>query len=598
MATVTAAAVRSEILAQPEVRSRVAELALAAGRTVGDVVAELDADLREMVATHGGPAGDVFLHIARIFDRTAYRGRVRVDPAQIARLQDLNRRFPLALLPSHRSYIDPVVLASVLQRAAIPPTYKLGGINVAFWPMGPMGRRAGLIFIRRSFRDDAVYKLALREYVGWLAEHRQNLEWYIEGGRTRTGKLRDPRLGLLAYLVDAVHDDRCDDFLLQPVSIVYDELLDVEEHARSATGAAKTPESLGRLISYARAQRTRYSRGDIHVSFGEPISVREHLTRERELEAAVDAGETEALPLQKLAFEVAVRINTVTPITPPALITMALLWADRALTVDQLLALLERYADDVDARGLPVTARPVAARETVLSGLSSLQRHGVVTRFAGGREPVYLIQPEQRIAASYYRNGILHFYLIPAITDLALARSGLALARSGLALARSGDDGFDEALRLRDLLKFEFFFAEKTEFLAEVEAERARPDRPVTAPFLRPFLEAYWVMAEALRARGGEPVPDTDTLLADSCGLGEQYLLQHRIYSADAVSSSYADGAIRLAEHRDLLAPESDAGDLAARRAEFADELHELVRRVRTTQTWAAQRFLEIMRGH
>ena len=582
MGTVSAAAVRGEILARPEVQSQIAELAAAAGRPVGDVVAELDTDLREMVATHGGPAGDVFLHIARVFDRTAYRGRVRCDPAQIERLQDLNRRYPMALLPSHRSYIDPVVLASVLQRATIPPTYKLGGINVAFWPMGPMGRRAGLIFIRRSFRDDAVYKLALREYVGWLAEHRQNLEWYIEGGRTRTGKLRDPRLGLLAYLVDAVRDDRCDDFLLQPVSIVYDELLDVEEHARSATGAAKTPESLGRLITYARAQRSRYSRGDIHVSFGEPISVREHLTHE--LEAAVDAGETEALPLQKLAFEVAVRINTVTPITPPALITMALLWADRALTVDQLLALLARYADDVDARGLPVTARPVAARETVLSGLSSLERHGVVTRFDGGREPVYLIQPEQRIAASYYRNGILHFYLIPAIADLALAGDG---------------DVLDEALRLRDLLKFEFFFAEKAEFLAEVEAELARSDRPVTAPFLRPFLEAYWVMAEALRARGDEPVTDANTLLAESCGLGEQYLLQHRIYCADAVSSSYADGAIRLAEHRDLLAPAAGAvDDLATRRAEFADELHTLVRRVRTTQTWAAQRFLEVMRGH
>ena len=118
----------------------------------------------------------------------------------------------------------------------------------------------------------------------------------------------------------------------------------------------------------------------------------------------------------------AVRINTVTPITPPALITMALLWADRALSVDQLLALLERYADDVDDRRLPVTATPIATRETLLAGLASLQRHAVVTRYDGGREPVYLIQPEQRIAASYYRNGILHFFLIPAIVDLAERR--------------------------------------------------------------------------------------------------------------------------------------------------------------------------------
>jgi glycerol-3-phosphate O-acyltransferase len=575
---VKAAAVRAGILAQPHLQARVADLARAAGRSAADVTGELEADLREMVATHGGPAGDVFLHIARLFDRAGYQERIRFDRSQLTRLQDLNRRYPIALLPSHRSYIDPVVLASILKRAGIPPTYKLGGINVAFWPLGPMGRRAGLIFIRRSFRDDSVYKLALREYVGWLAEHRQNLEWYIEGGRTRTGKLRDPRLGLLAYLVDAVHDDRCDDFLLQPVSIVYDELLDVEEHARSASGAAKAPESLSRLVAYARAQRTRYSRGDIHVAFAEPISVRDHLTRE--LEAAALAGDAEALPLQKLAFEVAVRINTVTPITPPALITMALLWADRALSIDQLLALLERYAADVEARGLPVTSKPIATREVVVSGLSSLQRHSVVTRYDGGREPVYLIRPEQRIAASYYRNGILHFFLIPAIVDLC-----------------TGTDRHDDALRLRDLLKFEFFFAEKGEFLAEIDAEAARPDRPVTAPFLRPFLESYWVAAEALRTHGDAPVHDTAALLEEASGLAEQYLLQQRIYCADAVSTSYAEGAIRLADHRGLLAPESTV-DLAARRADLAEELHALVRRVRTTQTLAAQRFLELMRGH
>jgi glycerol-3-phosphate O-acyltransferase len=579
-----AAEVRAAILGRPEVRARVAELAVDQRRSVHDVSVELDADLREMVATHGGPAGDVFLHIARLFDRTAYRGRIRVDPEQVRALQDLNRRHPVALLPSHRSYVDPVVLASVLENAGLPPTYKLGGVNVAFWPMGPMGRRAGLIFIRRTFRDDPVYKLALREYVGWLAEHRHNLEWYIEGGRTRTGKLRDPRLGLLAYLVDAVHDDRCDDFVLQPVSIVYDELLDVEEHARSAQGAAKTPESFARLVSYARAQRTRYSRGDIHVAFGEPISVRDHLTRE--LTGAADgfntAGAADALPLQKLAFEVAVRINTVTPITPPALITMALLWADRALTVEQLLALLERYAVDVDARGLPVTCRPIATRDTVLRGLASLQRHGVVTRNDQGRDVVYLIQPEQRIAAAYHRNGILHFFVIPAIVDLATT-DGVGGVGSL----------HDEALALRDLLKFEFFFDEKGAFLAEVDAEATGADRPVTAPFLRPFLEAYWATAEALAAHGDAEL-DAETLTREACGLAEQFLLQARIYCADAVSSSYVDGAVRLADHRGLL----DRGpDLSTRRIEHAEELHSLVRRVRRAQVRAAARFLELMRA-
>ena len=133
----------------------------------------------------------------------------------------------------------------------------------------------------------------------------------------------------------------------------------------------------------------------------------------------------------------------------------------------------------------------------------------------------------------------------------------------------------DESLALRDLFKFEFFFAEKSEFLAEVDAAAAEVDRPVTAPFLRPFLEAYWATAEALAAHGDAPV-GAEQLTGEAGGLAEQFLLQARIYCADAVSTSYIDGAVRLAEHRGLL----DGGpDLAARRAEFADELHVLVRR-------------------
>jgi glycerol-3-phosphate O-acyltransferase len=261
---------------------------------------------------------------------------------------------------------------------------------------------------------------------------------------------------------------------------------------------------------------------------------------------------------------------------------MALLWADRALTVDQLLALLARYADDVDARGLPVTSRPIAARDAVLRGLASLQRHGVVTRNDHGREVVYLIRPEQRIAAAYHRNGILHFFVVPAIVDLASSAPG-----------RGAGPLHDEALALRDLFKFEFFFEEKGEFLEQVDAEAAATDRPVTAPVLRPFLEAYWAAAEALAAHGDAPV-DAATLTREACGLAEQFLLQARIYCADAVSSSYVDGAVRLAEHRGLL---TGTPALAARRAALAVELHTLVRRVRVAQTRAAARFLELMRA-
>ena len=155
----------------------------------------------------------------------------------LERLRELNSKHALVFLPPHRSYVDPLVLAEVLHEHDFPRNHLLGGNNMAFWPIGPLGKRAGVIFIRRSFGDDAVYKLAVREYLGHLVAKRFNLEWYIEGGRTRTGKLRPPKYGLLHYLVRALDEDRAEDVMLVPVSIVYDQLQEVELMAAEQAGA-------------------------------------------------------------------------------------------------------------------------------------------------------------------------------------------------------------------------------------------------------------------------------------------------------------------------------------------------------------------------
>src|SRR5262249_43135533 len=139
---------------------------------------------------------------------------LEVEPGSVERLRRLSERMPLAFLPSHRSYLDPLVLRSALHRQGFAPNHVLGRLNVAVWRIGPVARRSGVVFIRRSVRDDPVYRLVLREYIGYLVRKRFNLEWYIEGGRTRTGKLRPPRYGLLNYLVQAYRDGGIEDVML------------------------------------------------------------------------------------------------------------------------------------------------------------------------------------------------------------------------------------------------------------------------------------------------------------------------------------------------------------------------------------------------
>src|SRR5262249_50194340 len=161
-----------------------------------------------------------------------------------------------------------------------------------------------------SMKDADVYKAVLREYLGYLLRKRFNLEWYIEGGRTRTGKLRPPRYGILNYLVEAFRDSGIDDVYLVPVSMVYDQLHEVAAMAAEEHGAAKQPEGLTWILNYTVAQRRAF--GAVHINFGEPLSLAQAL-----------AEEDSSIP--KIAFEVMHRVNSATPVTASAIVALALL---------------------------------------------------------------------------------------------------------------------------------------------------------------------------------------------------------------------------------------------------------------------------------
>ena len=569
-----------EIEASGRFRERIAALAERLGRPGPEVAREATGYLEEMVASHSRLAIDAWEQFGRWLSR-AYS--VEVDTDAVERLRELGEHRALAFLPSHRSYLDPLVLRSALYRQGFAPNHVLGGINVGFWPIGPVARRSGVVFIRRSIRSEPVYKLVLREYIGYLVRKRFNVEWYIEGGRTRTGKLRPPRYGLLNYLVDAVRDDDdVQDVMLVPTSIVYDQLYEVGAMAAEERGAQKTKESLSWLVGYARAQGRGF--GKVRVCFGEPASLTELL----------DEGAQEHA-VERIAFEVCHRINRATPITETAMVAMALLGVeDRALTLEEVRTTLAPLLAYVETRGLPVTGElDLRSREGVAQALTALGRHGLVERYDGGVEPVWSIGPTRHLEAAFYRNSVVHFLVNRAIAELVLARVAEEEVPDAVI------DGWDEALRIRDVLKFEFFFARKWDFGQELREELALIDpgwerragepgaawealqgsEPLLAPrVLGSFLEAYLVVAERLVAHDpGTPIAERE-FLAECVGVGHQYRLQRRLARAESISRELFSTALKLAANRNLM--ETGGEDLKLRRAAFADEIGMLVRRV------------------
>jgi glycerol-3-phosphate O-acyltransferase len=363
-----------------------------------------------------------------------------------------------------------------------------------------------------------------------------------------------------------------------------------------ARGGRKRPEDVRWLVNFARLQAKRLGRA--YLDFGEPLPLRETLA---ELRGENQQGRH---VVERIALETSHRINRATPVTVTSVVCVAMLAADRALTLDGVLATVAPMAGYIAARHWPVAgAADLTDRATVRRTLQELVASGVLASYDGGTDTVWTIRPGQHLVAAFYRNTAIHMLVDRAIGELCLVAAAEG-GENGLATATA------EALRLRDLLKFDFFFARRRDFATEMAAELAVIDpeagtglheftpadarrwlesaNPLVAPLvLRPFLDAYHLVADRLAAWDSEQV-DESRFLDECLRVGRQWALQGRLASEESVSLELFKPALRLARHRDLLA--STAPHLHKRRTDFRDELRETVRRVAVVADLAQRR--------
>ncbi|OBI26071.1 glycerol-3-phosphate acyltransferase [Mycobacterium sp. E1386] len=588
-----------QLLAAPWYDERLSGLADELGRDLASVRAEAASYLREMAPSLDERA----VRAWRSFSCWLMRAYdVLVDEDQIAQLRKLDRKATLAFAFSHRSYLDGLLLPEVIQANRLSAALTFGGANLNFFPMGAWAKRTGTIFIRRQTKDIPVYRFVLRAYAAQLVQNHANLTWSIEGGRTRTGKLRPPVYGILRYISDAVDEIDGPEVYLVPTSIVYDQLHEVEAMTTEAYGAAKRPEDFRFLIRLARQQGERLGRA--YLDFGEPLPLRKRL---EELRAEESGTGTE---IERIALDVEHRINRATPVTPTAVVSLALLGADRSLSISEVLATVRPLASYIAARNWCVAgAADLTNRSTIRWTLHQLVASGVVSVYDAGTEPVWGIGADQHLVAAFYRNTAIHI-----VVDRAIAETALLAAIED---AEASVDGLvqptrvrDEALALRELLKFEFLFSARAQFekeladevrllgrvedtskaasAADVRGLLEKADLLLAHLVLRPFLDAYHIVADRLAAYEDESF-DENAFLAECLEVGKQWELQRRMASAESRSMELFKTALRLARHRELVDGFEDL-DIARRRREFADEIATAVRRVNTIAGLAGAR--------
>ncbi|MCV6975993.1 lysophospholipid acyltransferase [Mycobacterium bourgelatii] len=566
------------------------------GRDSADVRAEAAGYLREVAATLDERA----VHAWRGFSRWLMRAYdVLVDEDQIAHLRKLDRKATLAFAFSHRSYLDGMLLPEAIAANRLSPALTFGGANLNFFPMGGFAKRTGTIFIRRQTKDIPVYRFVLRAYTAQLVQNHANLTWSIEGGRTRTGKLRPPVFGILRYITDAVDEIDGPEVYLVPTSIVYDQLHEVEAMTTEAYGAAKRPEDLRFLVRLSRQQGERLGRA--YLDFGDPLPLRQRLD-----ELRADPSGTGTV-VERIALDVEHRINRATPVTPTAVVSLALLGADRSLSISEVLATVRPLASYIAARNWTVAgAADLTNKSTIRWTLHQMVDSGVVSVYDAGTEAVWGIGHDQHLVAAFYRNTAIHILVDRAIAELALVAASEEASDGTVAPAAVRD----EALRLRELLKFEFLFSGRAQFEKELadEVRLIGPAVDTTKPasaadvrrllesadlllahlVLRPFLDAYHIVADRLAALEDEEL-DENAFLTECLEVGKQWELQRRIASAESRSMELFKTALRLARHRELV-DGADAEDIAKRRQEFADEIAAATRRVNVIAEIARRR--------
>jgi len=569
------------------------EIAAETGETEQELRTKALPYFKELVALPHNFWQDVAGAFNRWVISLGYENKVVIDVEKLERFRSIVRENPTALLWTHKTHMDGITMQSILFEHDFPPPHTMGGINMAFAGIGFLARRSGAIFIRRSFQENALYKLVLRQYLAYLLEKRFPLTWSFEGTRSRVGKLMPPRYGMLKYVMDAMQESSADDLHLIPVAINYDMNNDVKDYAAEQSGAIKRPESLSWFISYLR--RMRQPLGRIYIDFGEPVVVKKSKFSD------------DPLALQKTAFQIGVEANRVTPVTLTSLMSLSLLGAaPRAQTIEELqdnMRALREWSKDRDIRF--TSDFDDDNNDHMQELISNMVNSELINRYDEGPETVYAVAADQHPMASYYRNTIVHHFVAKAIAELSLVEAANDEEDPLAAFWREAD-------RLKDMFKFEFFYEATDEFHEGIKQELNHFDRkwetkmsdrlqvlamlrnmtPLVAHCsLKPYVEAYRIVADVFASLGPNETLEEKAAVAAAFKYGRQAYLQRRISSKASLGQILFKNGYKLLDSYDLV--EVGGADLVERRKKISKELRILSHRVEQIRALAMPNDLE-----
>ncbi|MBB1268509.1 glycerol-3-phosphate 1-O-acyltransferase PlsB [Shewanella sp. SR44-3] len=320
-------------------------------------------------------------------------------------------------VPCHRSHMDYLLISYILYYQGMVPPHIAAGINLNFFPAGPMFRRGGAFFIRRSFNGNKLYTAVFREYLDQLFAKGYSVEYFTEGGRSRTGRLLAPKTGMIAMTMNSVLRGIERPVTLVPVYLGYDHVMEVATYHKELSGKKKEKESLWQVFG---AIRKLGNFGQGYVNFGEPINMQNFLTEQAPQWRAELAKDPEQKPswftpaVNVLANRVMTNINGAAAASAVTLTSLILLASEQnALERSQLERQLDLYLNLLKkVPYTPFTSVAQGSSKEVVDHCLGLNKF-ISTRDALGE--IISIDPKIAVTMSYYRNNIIHLMVVPSL---------------------------------------------------------------------------------------------------------------------------------------------------------------------------------------
>jgi glycerol-3-phosphate O-acyltransferase len=561
--------IKENILVSDRLRQFMAAHAENKGESLHAVRKKADGYLDEIAAKYNHFFLSAVSHVAKWLFNTMYDGTV-VDTAGLQRVKTMSQRGPLVLVPCHKSHIDYLILSYILYVHNMPCPHIAAGKNLSFWPLGPIFRAGGAFFLRRTFRGSILYSKVFAEYIYKLLEEGFNLELFIEGGRSRTGKLLMPKLGFLSILLNAYKNGACEDMIFVPVFIGYDQILEENAYLHEIEGGKKEPENLLQVIKARKFLKQRY--GKIYINFHEPLSLNE-VAQEFGGSLSAMPNKTQNALCRNLGWRLINAIDQVSMVTPHALAAAAILnCPSKRFSAEDILEIIEIYSTLLFSLKAKLTdTLLIDHRRACEQAIENYLSRKLIERPSGEKSlpaeiAQYLLPAGKRLQLEYYKNNCIAYFVPAAFTALTILEKD--------AFQFSAADLHDRFRFLQDFFKYEFAYDmnKSPELLvrkilkcfiddAILMPHQSLPDTyqitssglrklKLYARFLRTYFESYWVVLHFFKKTPREKARGKDHIKKIQ-SIGSTMLKNRKIELAESLSKiNYQNGISFFSTHK------------------------------------------------